>query len=201
MQNTRHYMFSHSLNVNSCKWNFTYYSGLLIRTTNLYCENMICLNLNHALPGLGGMALLISSTNGKLSLKFRSVFLYFYSHKIVGINLPRKTWLCVNYFCMWYCCETLTPIYQSICCYQPEECFLNKHHCENSEPLIYIFSYKKLLILIEEHLRKPLNVLITSNVILFILTDKFNFYSLWTFPNVWTSSPMKQWVFLGVVWG
>jgi len=35
MQNTMHYLFLHSLNVNSCNWNFTNYIRLLIRTTNL----------------------------------------------------------------------------------------------------------------------------------------------------------------------
>ena len=54
----------------------------------------------------------------------------------------------------------------------PEDSFLLKHHCENSELCICIFSYKKLFIWIQEYLLKRLDVLISSNVILFILTDK-----------------------------
>jgi len=104
----------------------------------------------------------------------------------------------VSYFCIWYCWETLTPIYQSIYCYPPEDSFLHKHHCENSEPLICIFSYKKLFIWIQEHLLKPLNILITSN---YILLDKLNFYILWTFPNVSNLNHIKQWGFMRGVWG
>ena len=66
--------------------------------------------------------------------------------------------------------ETLTPIYQSICCY-PQKTLFHKHHCENSKSLICIFFYEKLFIWFQEHLLKPLNVLITSNDILFTLSD------------------------------
>jgi len=98
MQNTRHYMFSHSLNINSCKGNLTKYSGLSIRTTNLYCEYMVCLNLTHALPGHIPMAVVTFSANSKLRFEIFLWFLYFYLHKIVGINFRRN--VCVSYLCM-----------------------------------------------------------------------------------------------------
>ena len=75
----------------------------------------------------------------------------------------------------------------------PEHCFLHKHCCENSETLLCIFSYKKLFIWIQEHLIKPLTVLITSNAILFILSDKLNFCSLWTFPNISILDHVIKW--------
>jgi len=148
---------------------------------------MIYPNLTHALPGQRPMALVTFSTNGKLPLKLSSVFLYFYSHKIVGINFPRNA---CHYFCMWYC-WVLWHLYIRAYIVTPQKTFLLKHHCENSELCICIFSYKKLFIWIQEYLLKRLNVLISSNVILFILTDKLNLYNLSTFPNVSTLSPMK----------
>ena len=91
MQNTTLYIFYHSRNVNSCKWNFTNYNELLIRTTNLYCDNTICLNLIHTLPGRRPMSLVTYMTNTKLRFEIFLCCLYFQLYKIFGINFPRNT--------------------------------------------------------------------------------------------------------------
>ena len=142
-QNTRHCVFSRSLKVNSCKGNFTNDSGLLIGTTNLYCENMICLNLTHTLPGRRPIYFVTFSTNTKLRFEIFLCFLYFYLHEIIGINFQSNTRVSVIFVCDF--AARLTLIYQSVCCY-PQKTFLHKHHCENSEPLISIFLYEKLFI-------------------------------------------------------
>jgi hypothetical protein len=87
----------------------------------------------------------------------------------------------------------------SVCMLLPtEDCSLHKPHCENSKPLICIFSYDKLFIWIQEHLLKPSNFLITPNVILLFLSDKLTVYSLWTFRNVSNLNPVKQWGCIGI---
>ena len=76
----------------------------------------------HALPGQRPMYFVTFSTNTKLRFKiFLVFFLYFYLHEIFGINFPRNT--CVGYFCMWCCWESLTQIYQRICCYPRKNVF------------------------------------------------------------------------------
>ena len=93
LENTRLYISYHSLNVNSCKGNFTNYSELLFRTTNLYCDNTISLNLTHTLPGRRPMALVTFMTNTILGFEIFLCFLYFQLYKILGINFPRNTFV------------------------------------------------------------------------------------------------------------
>ena len=97
--------------------------------------------------------------------------------------------------------KVLKDVDTYISVWPPEHGFLHKHHCENSEPLICIFSYEKLFILIQEHLLKPPNFLITSNFILLILSDKLITYSLWIFPNISNLNPVKQWGWFVLGWG
>ena len=84
MQNTNHYMFSNPRNVNSCKENFTNYSRLVIRTTNLYCENVIYLSLTHALPGRRPMAFVTFSASTKLPFEIFLFFCIFIYTKLFG---------------------------------------------------------------------------------------------------------------------
>ena len=74
MQNTRCYVFSHPLNVNSYNGNFTNYSEFSIRKTNLYCVNTICLNLTHALRGRRPVYFVTFSMKSKLPFE---IFLFF----------------------------------------------------------------------------------------------------------------------------
>ena len=84
VQNTRHYVFSQSLNVNSCKGSFRNSSGLLIRTTDLYCKNIICLNLTHALPGQRPLSFVTFWTNTKSPFGIFLCFFIFIYTKLLG---------------------------------------------------------------------------------------------------------------------
>ena len=131
-------MFSNPRNVNSSKENFTNYSRLVIRTTNLYCENVISLNLTHALPGGRPMAFVTFSASTKLPFEIFLFFCIFIYTKIVWINFSRLTCVCELFLYIILLRDFDTYMSDCMLLY-PEYCFLNKHHFENSEPLICIF--------------------------------------------------------------
>ena len=83
--------------------------------------------------------------------------------------------MCVSVICVCDFAGRFYTYLSELMLLPPEDYFLHKQHYENGEPLVCNFSYKKLFICIQEHLLKPLNVMTTSNVILFILSDKLNF--------------------------